>query len=368
MFDKEFHYRWEWHLKSSPHALWPFFADTNRVNRDTGIFPVEEVPADKVNARRLIRYRLPVPVIWEEEPFEWTYPHRYGVFRRYLKGPFLYWRVLVLLEPLPGGGTKLVYQTWIKSRNIIGLMAIPIGFGLVAPRRLQKASAKYDAIASLTTEPFVPAQKYVMSAGARRRLEAIRQQLIDQNLDAHLVDGLLDMISTADDLTLTRLRPYVFADQWGRSRRDVLELFLWATRVGLLDFQWEVLCPLCRGAEDRVSGHLEELESHAHCNSCNIDFRANFEHSVELTFTPNPAIRPVERLQFCIAGPQVTPHVVVQQLLDSFDERIVRPVLEAGRYRLRTLGLPGGQHFQVKAAGLPEARLTATMDGWPSDS
>ena len=37
----------------------------------------------------------------------------------------------------------------------------------------------------------------------------------------------------------------------GVRRRDVLELAMLATRVGLLDFQWEVLCPLCRGASDR---------------------------------------------------------------------------------------------------------------------
>ena len=33
---KEFHYRWEWHLKSSPEQLWPFVSDTNRFNRDIG--------------------------------------------------------------------------------------------------------------------------------------------------------------------------------------------------------------------------------------------------------------------------------------------------------------------------------------------
>ena len=33
----EFHYEWEWWLRSSPERLWPFVADTNRFNRDTGL-------------------------------------------------------------------------------------------------------------------------------------------------------------------------------------------------------------------------------------------------------------------------------------------------------------------------------------------
>jgi hypothetical protein len=33
----EFHYKWEWRLRSPPERLWPFVADTNRFNRDTGL-------------------------------------------------------------------------------------------------------------------------------------------------------------------------------------------------------------------------------------------------------------------------------------------------------------------------------------------
>jgi len=34
---KEFNYRWEFDLESSPEQLWPLVADTNRFNRDTGV-------------------------------------------------------------------------------------------------------------------------------------------------------------------------------------------------------------------------------------------------------------------------------------------------------------------------------------------
>ena len=34
---REFHYRWQWNLQSSPETLWPLVTDTNRFNRDSGV-------------------------------------------------------------------------------------------------------------------------------------------------------------------------------------------------------------------------------------------------------------------------------------------------------------------------------------------
>src|SRR5436189_3102389 len=111
----EFHYRWEFDLKSSPEQLWPLVADTNRFNRDTDVPSVEMVNAQAgSNARRRLRLSaFGIPVEWEEQPFEWVRPHRFGVVRRYSKGPMSELRVRVELTPdLTGAedkvGTKLV--------------------------------------------------------------------------------------------------------------------------------------------------------------------------------------------------------------------------------------------------------------------
>ena len=37
----EIHYRWEYHLSSSPELLWPLVSDTDRFNHVTGVPPVE---------------------------------------------------------------------------------------------------------------------------------------------------------------------------------------------------------------------------------------------------------------------------------------------------------------------------------------
>src|SRR5437588_10589767 len=88
---RDFHYRWEFDLESSPEQLWPLVADTNRFNRDTGVPAVQMVQSEGKglkNARRRLRLSVfGIPVEWEEQPFEWIRPSRFGVVRRYSKGP-----------------------------------------------------------------------------------------------------------------------------------------------------------------------------------------------------------------------------------------------------------------------------------------
>jgi class 3 adenylate cyclase len=82
---------------------------------------------------------------------------------------------------------------------------------------------------------------------------------------------------------------------------------------------------------------------------------------VELTFRPNPAIRGVEQREFCVGGPQVTPHVVLQQLLPPGARREVAAALEPGRYRFRALERPGAQLVQVDVGG--PARIVLGVGG-----
>ncbi|HRQ40848.1 MAG TPA: DUF5939 domain-containing protein [Chloroflexota bacterium] len=370
---KELHYQWEWHLQSEPQAIWPFFADTNRVNRDTGLFPLEQVDLQDgerlPGGQRRLRYQLPLPFLhldYEEEPFEWIYPHRYGVVRHFHNRLVASFRVSVELNPRPDGGTHLIYHSWLQPRNALGAFGVAVAIGKVAPRRFDKAIRAYDRLAVAAALPIF-AEVAQLAAGGSERLAQMQTALIGRGMEPALVARLAELIQRGDEFTLSRLRPYQFADLWSLARKQVLELFLEATRIGLLDLQWEVLCPMCRGAEDRVSTHLSDVHTEAHCFTCNIDFRANFENAVELTFAPNPAIRDVPRLEFCVAGPEVTPHIVVQQMLPPATQRLVMPVLEPGRYRLRTIAQPGGQYLRVVDNGRDHLPILIDGRDWPTE-
>lgn len=376
MSQREFYYRWEWDLQASPQQLWPLVADTNRFNRDVGLAAIADQQAEGddrfTNGRRRLQvYYYGVPIAWVEEPFEWIQPYRFGVVRRYERGflqPLSEMRTLTQLIERPEGGTHLIYEAWARPSGLLGRLTIPIQLGRLFAPRFAATFQQYDQL--VTAEKPVlelPMQPGQLAPGGRERLAAASQALIEQGADPALVERLVQLVERADDFTVQKIRPYALADYWGVSRRAVLELSLLATRLGLLDFQWELLCPLCRGAKASAPS-LSDITRQVHCDTCHIDYTANFERSVELTFRPNPAVRLLEDyIEFCMAGPQATPHIAVQQLLRPGEQRTVTPQLEPGRYRLRTMKLPGGQYMQIHHDGRAEATLRASSAGWPND-
>src|ERR1700686_1626700 len=247
---REFHYRWEFDLESSPEQLWPLVADTNRFNRDTGVPAVEFLQTGSrnlKNARRRLRLSaFGIPVEWEEQPFEWIRPTRFGVVRRYTRGPISELRVLVELTPRekpPGQfplhahqslGTKLVYEVWATPKNVTGLIAVPIQIGIISARTFAQTLREYDELArqGRTAANLSPTVEFV--AGGRARLLGLSERLAGERIDGELVAMLVDHIENADDFALSRIRPYELAREWKQPRRAVLEACLCATSAGML--------------------------------------------------------------------------------------------------------------------------------------
>ncbi len=364
---REIHYRWEYNLDASPEKLWPFVADTNRFNRDTGLPSLEannEEPA--LAGRKRVRLSaFGIAVEWEEQPFEWVEPSRFGVTRRYLKGPLAELRVLAELSPLPEGRTKLVYQVWALPKSLLGVLAARLQIGMISAPRFRRAYEKYARLAAASQSPVVTTSRPALKAPASARLNAMRERLMSQGIAENIATALVNLVEQGDVVDLARIRPYALADSWNEPRRAVLEACFWATRAGLLDLQWDLICPMCRGPQESSSS-LREIQSQVHCEGCRIDFRVSFDRFVEVTFRPNAGVRRVDSETFCIGSPQKTPHVVVQQLLPAGSDRALALPLEVGRYRIRAAGLPGEQLMRVSADGAATALVTASGDGWAS--
>ncbi|MFN8568773.1 MAG: DUF5939 domain-containing protein [Kouleothrix sp.] len=150
-----------------------------------------------------------------------------------------------------------------------------------------------------------------------------------------LIAQLAAHVRRADDPDVIRMRPFALADAWGQPRLELLRLFLYATRAGLLDMEWDVLCPNCRGPSVRTAT-LQDLSTDAHCSSCNIRYDINFDESVELRFTVSPSIRATTDLAYCIGGPANTRHIVSQIWLPPRGTKQLHMRLDPGEYRLRT--------------------------------
>jgi class 3 adenylate cyclase len=373
-WQREFHYRWVWHLRASPDALWTYAANTDRFNRDAHVprIAVLRTDAELPNYEKRLRlYRFSlgklklVPIEWQESPFEWIKPQRFGVLRTYTQGPILYMRVATELRAAPDGGTELIYEVWAAPRNRFGALAIPFQIGWLSARDFKRAFERYDqlALAGRTLDAEITQARPALASGGRARLSSGARALEGRGIDRELIGHLLALIERGDEYALVRMRPYALAAAWGAPRRAVLELFLHATRLGLLDSRWELLCPLCRGAKATASV-LGDIPQHVHCDVCHIDFQVNFDQSVELVFAPNPSVRRIDDAPYCVGGPEVTPHVVMQQVARPGALVSVTAPTEIGRYRVRAPELPGSEFLVIDPQGDAGDTLTAAPDGW----
>ena len=356
---------WQWDLDAPPERLWPLVADTDRFNRDTGLPPVLDMraPDEQLGpGRRHLQIRVAcVPVEWEESPFEWVAPTRFGVVRRYRRGPLREMHVQVELEPLGADRTRLVYRVQAWPRGPLGLLAIPIQIGLISRRAFGRTFQRYaEEVGRLPAHDATPATAPSLAAASgasilgelgASRLRSLGGRLSELGHERALVELLNALIERGDEADLTRIRPYALADGWGADRRATLRLLLDGARAGLVDLRWDVICPLCRGTKDEVDTLDRLPEGTVHCATCMVDFEADLERSVELTFVPAAGIRAVRVGAFCVAGPRTTPHVLVQQMLHADESREVRPELACARYRVRTLDGTRSAAFEVAEGG-----------------
>ena len=362
---QEFYFDWHWDLESAPQTIWPFASDTNRFNRDTGQPEIEML--DNVKGVKHVRMKLPIRVEWEEEPFEWTSPYSFGILRTYRKGPIDEMRVQANFDPRPEGGTCVRYQTWIKTDNIPAQLALPFVIGVIAKKRFEKAFRIYDRLANKRGSVIEVSRQRRLSAAGRARFKSLSQTIVQQGTDVLLVERLEDFLDRADELSVQRIRPYVLADRWQVNRRAVLEMFLRATRTGIFDMSWDLLCPTCRGTTE---GHtnLGDVRGKSHCDTCQIDFTVNFDHNIEVVFKPNASIRAVELdAAFCVGSPQLQPHVVMSQNIAALRSLPVSLPLEPGRYTLRATNVPGSISILADRDGGSKSDIRVTSFGWPPE-
>ncbi len=366
----ERYYKIEVDLKSSPAELWPFAADTARFNLDSGLPPLTEVPnATDVppGMRRLQFYMYGFyRWMWDEEPFEWIFPHRFAMVRHYKEGPLIQMRVVQTMSERPEGGTHLNYEVWVIPANLLGDLGIQLQFRLAnGPEVIRNTFRRYDEIVQRGGSYYDIEGRARFASGGRERLWAAKKAIVQQEDDGPIFDHIIRLLEHADDLVLQRLRPYQLADSWKLTRREVLEVFMRATRAGILDLRWELLCPSCRGASASHTT-LGEVHKNAHCDSCDIDYNINFDRQVEVVFRPNPTVRIIPpKLDFCLGGPQTGPHIVVNQIVLPGETVDVTASLGGGRYSLTASGLPGELPVLATTDGAAEEIVSADEAGWP---
>ncbi|HMH52660.1 MAG TPA: DUF5939 domain-containing protein [Candidatus Acidoferrum sp.] len=328
---------WKIPLETPPDRLWRYIADTNRLNQYAGLpqssfkyVPEADGGSRQVGETRYLGWRLR----WDEHPFEWIEGRYYEVVRGYHSGPIRRFHTAVTLHP-NGGGTLVQQTVTCEPRWWFAIPAIYWEIGFMSQRRFRAAYQKIDGQLRGAAEPaFLPVPRVAIAPG---RLDVIRRRLANA-AGRQWLPRLISDLETMPDEELDAMRPFVFADRWGANRREVLKLFLHASQAGLLDLSWDVICPGCRGAQERHDS-LKKMKTDAHCPACNVRFGADFAESVEVRFRPNPAIRRVDVVRYCSGGPMNAPHIVAQQRIAAGQSRTLDLRLPRWEYRVRSLKL-----------------------------
>lgn len=330
-------FEWKFPIKAQPERLWRYIADTNRINQYAGLpeFTFHYVPGAEGRSRQVGETRyMGWRLRWDEHPFQWIEGRYYEVVRTYHNGPIRKFHTAVQLHP-DNDGTVVQQTITLEPRWTFAIPAIYWELGVSSQRRFRAAYRKIEKfLEGKADTPFIPVPRVAIPPG---RLEVIRDRLAGA-AGRQWLPRLIDSIETLPDEELDTMQPFVFADRWKADRREVLKLFLHAAQTGLLDLFWDVICPSCRGAQERYAS-LNKLKTEAHCPACNIRFGADFAESVEVRFRPNASIRRVELIRYCSGGPMNAPHVVAQQQLAAGETRIVEMRLPPWSYRVRSLEL-----------------------------
>jgi class 3 adenylate cyclase len=106
-------------------------------------------------------------------------------------------------------------------------------------------------------------------------------------------DALERAVLHGSDRELNRINVLDFAKKYGLGEEAAISAFLHATRLGLFDLSWNVLCPGCGGVLD-ANATLKTVKQEVYsCTLCAAGYEPTLDEMVEVTFTVNPRIRKI---------------------------------------------------------------------------
>ena len=115
--------------------------------------------------------------------------------------------------------------------------------------------------------------------------------LLRQSADGSVVDAIEQLVAEGKDHQLCRINPLAFAARNGLDEEATIAAFLHATRIGMFDIAWNVLCPGCGGVLD-TNATLKTVQKDEYvCALCADAYEPTLDEMVDVTFTVSPRVR-----------------------------------------------------------------------------
>ena len=118
-----------------------------------------------------------------------------------------------------------------------------------------------------------------------------RFSVLREVADADSVAAIERLVGSGSDRDLNRVNVLDFADRHGLRQDRALGAFLHASRLGVFDMSWNLLCPGCGGVLD-ANATLKTVRRDAYsCALCAAGYEPTLDEMVEVSFTVNPRVR-----------------------------------------------------------------------------
>jgi class 3 adenylate cyclase len=320
-------------LTSERRQIWCAIADTERVNRAVGLGPLQIRPNEDASAARYIVRTVSAgfPLEYEERPFEWVENERFRIHRAMRSGVVKSMTNEFWLTPTPDGGTSLRFRLAVEPRFTLFTPIAKYQLKRFANRIARELLLVDRDVQQGKTACFRTSRSEVDEIALSRAARALEGLLNQERQE--LGKKVVDYVRQAPDADVVRIRPFELADELASDERETLAICLYGVKSGLLELQWELVCPSCRTGTESAEA-LSDLPQAGHCQLCDLSFELELDRAVEATFRPSRSLRTLQSGPYCIGGPRRTPHVVSQTILLPHSSLELKAPLEPGRYRL----------------------------------
>jgi len=114
---------------------------------------------------------------------------------------------------------------------------------------------------------------------------------LKQASDLPVADAIAALIRDGKDHELNRINVLDFSKKRSLDEEQVISGFLHASRLGLFDLTWNVLCPGCGGVLDAHDTLKSLRHDDYQCGLCACGYEPSVDEQVEVAFTVSPAVR-----------------------------------------------------------------------------
>jgi class 3 adenylate cyclase len=115
--------------------------------------------------------------------------------------------------------------------------------------------------------------------------------ILRQSANGEVVGAIERLVQDAPDRDICRLNALSFAASRGLKEEDVIAAFLHASRLGIFELSWSVLCPGCSGVLQTSATLKTVRQAEYTCSLCAGGYEPTLDGMVEVTFTVSPRVR-----------------------------------------------------------------------------